>query len=171
MERFISPLLGLIILLTISLPAHALNNQQVFGWVERVQIMQGQLTLKAKLDTGAATSSLDATNIHLFKRGGKSYVRFTIADPQSGELMTLEKPRLRRVRIKRHNGQHQRRPVIEIDICLGHNQRTVEVNLINRSQFIYPLLLGRSALDGIAVIDPSDTFLSKPNCHSTNHSP
>lgn len=137
---------------------------EIFGWVERVELLDGMLSVKAKLDTGAVTSSLDATEIQRFRRGGKRWVRFTVTDPDSGESMQLEKLLERNVRIVRHDGEYQRRPVVNMDICLGGFHRSVEVNLIDRSNFIYPMLLGRSALDGIALIDSSSTFLNPPHC-------
>jgi hypothetical protein len=39
-----------------------------------------------------------------------------------------------------------------------------DVSLIDRSEFIYPLLLGRSALSSFALVDPGGTFLGEPGC-------
>ncbi|MFU8832681.1 MAG: ATP-dependent zinc protease, partial [Wenzhouxiangella sp.] len=137
---------------------------EIFGWVEWVKLLDGELRLKAKLDTGAANSSLDATNISRFRKDGERWVRFTVTDPDNGTSLDLEKPLVRNVRIVRHGGEHQRRPVIEMPICLGHQTRLVEVNLIDRSNFIYPMLLGRSALEGFALIDSGQTFQHSPDC-------
>lgn len=141
---------------------------EIFGWVERVQLLDGDLSVKAKLDTGAANSSLDASDIRSFRRGGKRLVEFTVTDPDSQEVLRLEKPLVRNVRIVRHDGHHQRRPVIKIPICLGSRLREVEVNLIDRSNFIYPMLLGRSALEGFALIDSGQTFQHPPACDFGN---
>ena len=140
------------------------GEMEIFGWVERVKLMDGELSLKAKLDSGAANSSLDATNIERFRRDGARYIRFTVTDPDSGEDLMLEKPLVRNVRIVRHSGQHQRRPVIKMPICLGDRSMEVEVNLIDRSNFIYPMLLGRSAMKGFALIDSGETFMNPPRC-------
>jgi hypothetical protein len=137
---------------------------EIFGWVEWVKLLEGDLRLKAKLDTGAANSSLDASNIERFRRSGERWVRFTVTDPDSGDQMELEKRLVRNVRIIRHDGNHQRRPVIKMEICVGDRIREVEVNLIDRSNFIYPMLLGRSALEGFALIDSGQTFQNRPRC-------
>lgn len=137
---------------------------EIFGWVERVEVMDGQLSLKAKLDTGAATSSLDATDIERFRKDGKRWVRFTITDPESDEKIELERPLVRNVRIIRHSGNHQRRAVVELPLCFGPFYREVEFSLIDRSNFIYPVLLGRSALEGHALIDSGETFINYPDC-------
>ncbi len=143
------------------------HHLEIFGWVERVELLDGKFSMKAKLDSGAANSSLDATDIERFERDDQRWVRFTVTDPESEEQAVLEKPLVRNVRIVRHSGEYQRRPVIELPICLGDQRRVVEVNLIDRSNFIYPLLLGRSALEGYALIDSGETFLFSPQCAPT----
>ena len=82
---------------------------QVFGWIEKVMIVPGRRwKVEAKLDTGADTSSLDARNIRRVRVGDKAYVRFSVFDPLTGESVSLRRPYVRSVRIRRHDGQHQR---------------------------------------------------------------
>ncbi len=146
------------------------DDRQIFGWVERVKLLDGDLTVDALLDTGAQNSSLDASNIWRFREDGRRMVRFTITDPETRDQLTLEKPLIRNVRIIRHEGHHQRRPVIHLPVCLGGKLRVVEVNLIDRSQLTYPMLLGRSALQDFALVDPSQQFLHPPSCEFRNDS-
>lgn len=141
---------------------------QIFGWVEKVQLFDGDLAVYALLDTGAQTSSLDASNIRRFRRDGQRMVRFTVTDPESGDELTLEKPLIRNVRIIRHDGNHQRRPVIKLPLCLGGKLREVEVNLIDRSQLTYPMLLGRSVLQDFALVDSGQRLLHPPSCEFQN---
>jgi hypothetical protein len=138
--------------------------KEIMGWVERVEIVDSELTMKAKLDSGAKTSSLDASDIEIYREDGKRWVRFTITDADSQQSSTLERPLHRYVRIIRHSGEHQRRPVVELEVCLGHYKSSIEFSLIDRSNFIYPVLLGRSALAGQFLLDLEDTFLSDPDC-------
>ena len=140
------------------------SEAEIFGWAEPVILEEAGYRLDAKLDTGADTSSLDAIDIRRFRRKGKSYVRFTVEDHDEGETVRLERPLLRRVRIKQHAGDSQLRSVVSLTVCLGEHRREVEFSLIDRSQFDYPVLLGRSALAGIAVVDPEATSLSEPAC-------
>lgn len=173
--RSITFLLGLVSLLAgsltaVSVHADSVERQEleVFGWVERIELLDGTLSLKAKLDTGAANSSLDATDIERFRKNDKRWVRFKVTDPDSGDFLTLEKPLVRNVRIVRHGGDYQRRPVVLMPICLGDRRREVEVNLIDRSSFIYPMLLGRSALKEFALVDSGQTFAFPPKCGDRN---
>lgn len=145
--------------------AHARDpSKTIFGYVERVIITSSGLSLKAKLDTGAETSSLDAHNIQRFRRGDARYVRFDVKDPKTGDFVTLERPLARMVRIKEHDGPSMRRPVVKMWICLGHLTQQVEVSLTSRSEFIYPLLIGRSAMRSSVIVDPELTFTSNAKC-------
>lgn len=138
----------------------------VYGWVEFVELhLNGQpLKLKAKLDTGARSSSLDATDVEPFERDGQRWVRFRVSLPGLEESALMEQPVARYVRIKRHSGPNDRRPVIRLSLCIGDELRTVDVNLADRGRFIYPLLLGRKALAHLAVVDPARTFMRQPGC-------
>jgi hypothetical protein len=49
-------------------------------------------------------------------------------------------------------------------MCVADRLLDVEVSLVDRSEFTYRLLLGRSALEPFALIDPAATFLSRPRC-------
>lgn len=146
-------------------PVSMAGEKLILGWVEKVVIpAEAALTLEAKLDTGADTSSLDAKVLKRFRRDGKHWLRFSVLDPATKERVILERPYLRGVRIKRHDGKHQRREVADLAICLGDRLHTIEVTLINREQFEYPLLLGRSALKGFALVDPGLKLTQNPRC-------
>lgn len=138
----------------------------VYGWVEFVELhLDGHpLKLKAKLDTGARSSSLDATDVEPFERDGQRWVRFRVSLPGLQKSALMEQPVARYVRIKRHRGPYDRRPVIRLPLCLGDELRTIDVNLADRGRFIYPLLLGRKALARLAVVDPARTFIREPGC-------
>jgi hypothetical protein len=140
------------------------SSRTIFGYVERVIISDQGFSVKAKLDTGAETSSLDAHNIQRFRRGGDRYVRFEVIDPETGNMITLERELARTVRIRQHNRPPVQRPVIKMWLCIGHLMQRVEVNLTPRTDFIYPLLVGRSAMRGAIIVDPDLSFTSRPRC-------
>jgi hypothetical protein len=139
--------------------------KQVYGWIEDVLIdPRHALKLPAKLDTGADTTSLDARNIRRARRDGEDYVRFVVTEPATGESVELEKPFVRAVRIKGHGNEPARRVVVRMRICIGDRSRSIEVNLVDRAHFEYPLLLGRNALRDVAVIDPNLRRTREPSC-------
>lgn len=153
-------------------PAAEAREKDLFGWVEPVIVSSQKIELKAKLDTGAETSSLDATGIRRLRRRstGERFVEFDVTDPGSGEVITIKKKLVREVRIKQHDGSFQLRPVVMLPVCLGTHHRNIEVSLIDRSEFLYPLLLGRRALAGIALVDPDETLTTRPDCEDPKRS-
>jgi hypothetical protein len=143
----------------------SVREKQILGWIEHAVISSERIQVKAKLDTGAKTTSLHAVNIKRFKRDGKRMVRFTVEDPDSDRRFEMERPLVRSVRIKESVGDEpSRRPVVELWLCVGSVGREVEVNLVDRSRFNYPLLIGRSAMAGLIVVDSDETFTQPPAC-------
>lgn len=137
--------------------------KEMVGWVEKVRIYPGGLVLKAKIDSGAQTSSINCNCITPIDRQGEKWVRFSVIG-EKGKLHWYERKILRTARIKRHFGKSQERFVIKMGICLGHVYKDAEVNLVDRSGLNYPLLIGRNFLKGSHTIDPGETFISKPQC-------
>lgn len=140
------------------------GNKIILGYVEKVIISEHGFSVKARLDTGAQTSSLDARNIERFRRDGESFVRFEVLDPDSGDTVTLERPVERNVRIRQHGGSFMRRPVVKMWLCVADVMQQVEVNLTPRDEFLYPFLIGRSAMSGRIIVDPSQSLTAKPQC-------
>ncbi|MGL5742091.1 MAG: ATP-dependent zinc protease family protein [Legionella sp.] len=144
----------------------ATNQTQIYGYVEKVSFPGKELTLSAKLDTGAKSASLNAINITEITKNGTPYLRFTV--PTKNGESQFEAEYKGRVKIKIRDGEHGseilahapiKRPVVLLDIQLGDKIKTIKVNLTNRKRFLYPLLLGRDAIiafDG--AINPALTF-------------
>jgi hypothetical protein len=139
------------------------DDLRVAGWIERASIFPGDLNVKAKLDTGAKHSSLNAKHIKEFERDGTTWVRFELKN-WKGRMASFEAPVVRVATIKQHDAESAKRPVIQLGICLGNVYKEVEVNLEDRSKFNYQLLIGRSYLKNSFLVDASATFTLKPNC-------
>jgi hypothetical protein len=143
----------------------AAQEKQVIGWIEKVRIHPGNLILRAKLDTGAENSSINALSITDFVRDGKKWIRFGVSN-LLGEQVILEREMIRMAEIKRKGTESQKRPVIHLGICLGGIYREVEVNLVDRSKFDYWMLIGRSFMEGHFVVDPSVAYRTEPHCRA-----
>ena len=139
--------------------------KQSVGWIETVSIAPGDVVFHAKLDTGADNGSIHAFDITPFKKDGKDWVRFSIQN-RHGERQTLEREIIRIARIKRVMGSSQERYVVRLAICLGNTKLETEVNLVDRSNFSYPVLIGRSFLAGNVTLDPSKSYTVQPNCNN-----
>src|SRR3990172_10739362 len=138
------------------------ETQKVIGWLEMTRVYPGNLKIRAKFDTGAKVSSLNAQNLLIFNRNGESWVKFKLYSGE--ESFIIEKKILDTVNIKKKHGGVEQRPVIKIGICIGSTYREVKVNLINRSSFNYQLLIGRDDSKEQFLIDPSLTFTNEPIC-------
>lgn len=141
------------------------SQQTIAGYLERVALVEHDLVLKARLDTGATLSSLNALDLERFERDGQDWVRFDVRDPEDKQQrITLEHPVKRNIRIVQHSGKHQLRPVIELTLCVGEQLRRADVSLVDRSQFTYQLLVGRNHLRNALLIDPGRRYLLEPEC-------
>lgn len=139
------------------------------GSIERVSFAAlPDLIVNARLDTGATTSSIHAQNVRAFNKQGQEWVRFDLilVDDQ-GEVLrkTLESPRKRVVRIKNHDGNHDLRYVVELALCFNGGMQSTSFTLADRSEFNYPVLLGREFLNGRVIIDPEETFITDMPCN------
>lgn len=158
-DIFLFALTGILLLGADAWPAE----KQVAGWIENVIIFPGNIQIKAKLDTGARHSSLNARNIQEIQRNGEPWIRFEVTNWE-GRTVSFEQKIIRTAKIKEHHGQSQERAVTRIGICLGKTFKEVEVNLVDRSKFNYQMLIGRSFLRDSFIVDPSKTFLLEPQC-------
>ncbi|HEY1096519.1 MAG TPA: RimK/LysX family protein [Alphaproteobacteria bacterium] len=154
-----------IAVLTVSV-AHAAAQQAIMGWVERVYIESIDSNFKAKLDTGATTSSMRAIVLKVMDEKDEKNRRVVFqVENEKGETNTLERKLVRFVKIKMRNGTFQRRPVVEMDFCIAGRHVISEVNLAPRTDFIYPVLIGRNMMvDGGIIVDPSRTFTAPARC-------
>ncbi|UFH51767.1 ATP-dependent zinc protease [Pseudomonas sp. KNUC1026] len=122
----------------------------------------GVAGLRAKIDTGASTSSLHASEIEPFERDGERWVRF---NAHLGSVVQLrhrrcEAPLVAIKTIKSSNGQAQTRYTIRTPLALGDRVWQVEFTLACRKAMRYRLLLGSKALvTGQLVVNPGVTYV------------
>jgi len=126
----------------------------VIGAVERIYFPPMKSPFLARVDTGATTSSIDATNIKRFERDGQKWVSFTLVNRETKEKMDFEKPLTRRVKIIRV-GEEEHRLTVDMNVRMGNETFVEEFTLNERNDFEYQGLLGRNILSGRAVVDVS----------------
>ena len=115
--------------------------------------------LTAKVDTGAYTSSLNATDIKTFEQNGQKMVGFTTTS-HHGQTIACQAPLVSRKKIKSSTGVGRRRLVIKTMVRLpGGFQWEVFFSLADRSVMKCPLLLGRRALSGYFLVDTQTSHL------------
>jgi len=155
---------ALLAALWLACPAPACAQSKVtIGRIERARLYPSGLLLKAKIDTGARSCSLNAQKLTVFTRDGEAWARFIVTNHHD-RTVTLERKIIRTGTIKQKNNHPEKRPVILMGICIGRHYREVEVNLVDRSDFNYPLLIGRAYLQGDFLVDPDHKYTREPRC-------
>ncbi|MDT8406458.1 MAG: RimK/LysX family protein [Methylococcales bacterium] len=144
------------------------GEKRIAGWVEKVVLEEGQFILTAKLDTGARTSSIHAQDIGYFTRDGEDWVRFVlpVETKQGNKNQPIEAKLHRMVKIKRHTLPSAERPVIHLGFCLNDHYYVTQFTLADRSNYHYPVLLGRRFLKGRLLVDSATQFTQPKQVHS-----
>lgn len=141
---------------------------QTVGWIENGQVSGIDQEIKFKLDTGATTTSINAEILEepneITESGGMIRFRFSNGD---GISEVYELPVKRWVKIESRTQDYIRRPVVQMKLCVAGRWVDEEVNLADRSDFNYSVLIGRNMLSkGKLAIDSSATFTQNFDCSS-----
>jgi hypothetical protein len=136
-----------------------LGGKEIIGAIEWLYIDPPGRHFRARIDSGAETSSLSAADVIEFERDGDEWVRFYFQPDTADELVEFEVPIKRTVLVRQISSDDpERRFVVELDIRLGDQLQTTEFTLTDRSSMTYPLLLGRAFLLDLYVIDVSRSY-------------
>ncbi len=133
----------------------------VIGWREWVGLPDlGVKTIKAKVDTGARSSSLHAYDLEEFERGGGMYVRFKIHPVQrkNDRVVETEAEVLENRSVRSSSGKAALRPVIVTHVALLGQIWPIELTLANRDAMGFRMLLGREAFRGRFFVDAGKSY-------------
>jgi len=134
----------------------------VVGWREWVALPElGIPAIKAKIDTGARSSSIHAFDVETFRRRGAQYVRFKVHPFQrdSAATVTAEARVIDQRRVRSSSGHADQRLVIVTELELLGERWPIELTLANRDQMGFRMLLGREAFRGRCLVDAGRSFL------------
>lgn len=133
------------------------------GWREWMGLPAlGLPLIKAKVDTGARTSTLHAFYVDPFRRRGTQLVRFGI-HPLRGRTDVVihgETEVIDRRQVADSGGHRELRYVVLTPLRLGGLEWPIEVTLTNRETMLFRMLLGRTAIAGRALVDPDRSYLT-----------
>ena len=117
--------------------------------------------IKARVDSGAKTSSIHAFNIQSFRRGSMLWVSFEVHPIQKNRkaVVRCERPVIDKRKVKSSSGVAETRYVVQVPMKVADQTWDVELTLANRDSMGYRMLLGREAMSGRMVVDPSDSFV------------
>jgi len=106
--------------------------------------------LRAKVDTGAATSALHAFDARIVEEGGATTVSFRVLEDQPAVTLPVENF----TAVRSSNGEREVRPVVLLPLQVAGRTFNVLATLTDRSAMRFPVLLGRSTLAGRFIVDP-----------------
>lgn len=114
-----------------------------------------------RVDTGARTSSLHVDNIVEFVKNDKQWISFDIhPDYHNVDKVVRREAPIKSVRnVKTSNEASEKRYVIRTNIVIGDQSWRIQLNLTDRSNMNYLMLLGREAMSGRLIVDPEKEYV------------
>ena len=131
------------------------------GWREWIALPDWHVEyLKAKIDTGARTSSLHAFDLEAFDRDGAQWARFEVHPWQrttsGGVVVEAEIAAWRPVRSS--SGKVDERPVVNTTLVIADHCVSAEITLTRRDEMGFRMLIGREAIRTRFVVDPGASY-------------
>ncbi|GAB2650967.1 ATP-dependent zinc protease family protein [Vibrio panuliri] len=135
------------------------DGRLILGEKEWVYIPGLEESFRARVDTGATTSSISAVEIVPFERDGKDWVKFKMEhDGVRSKEIALPVERWVKIKQSSAEGSH-RRAVVYAWIEIGDHKEKTEFTLADRTHLSFPVLLGRSFFRDVAVVDVSRKYV------------
>lgn len=135
--------------------------KSIIGWREWVSLPDLNIAkIKAKIDTGARTSTLHALDIAPFTKAGEMWIRFSVHPVQDDDATAVQceaKVFERRI-ITNSGGGQEERYVIKTPLYIGDSNWLIELTLTNRAGLGFRMLIGRTALKGRVIVDPAVSY-------------
>ena len=132
------------------------------GWREWVSLPElGLPGIKAKVDTGARTSSIHAFDIETFSHSdGSDWVAFSVMPIQraTGIVRHCKAPLVDLRSVTDSGGHAEQRFCISSQLVVGTVTRTVEITLAQRNDMLFRMLLGRTTLKPDIVVNPQLSY-------------
>lgn len=144
--------------------AATVDDKAIVGAAEWVVLEDYKIAINGRIDTGAATTSINALNIEEFERDGKKWVKFDLPDangnPHKIEAKFEGYDNIIQSSMQGSSGK-MTRTYISIKIRIGNICKNAILNLANRSHMTYPILIGREFLKDYAVVDVGRKYVHK----------
>ncbi|MFC4727631.1 ATP-dependent zinc protease [Coralloluteibacterium thermophilus] len=137
-----------------------MGERRVLGWREWVGLPDfGIPAVRAKIDTGARSSALHVDGLETFHVDGRERVRFRLrTGEEDARLVVAEADVLDRRTVTDSGGHRTLRIFVRTTVMLGGQAFPAEINLSNRHNMSFPMLVGRTALSGLFLVDPARSW-------------
>jgi hypothetical protein len=130
------------------------------GWREWLALPElGLPALKAKVDTGARSSALHVDTLEWLQRDGGQWVRFTLRPASDLSVLSAQAEVIEVRPVTDSGGRTSHRPFIRTAIEVAGLRWPIEINLTSRTNMLFPMLLGRTAMAGRLRVDPARSYV------------
>ena len=142
------------------------------GWREWVGLPGlGLPRVRAKLDTGARTSALHVDRQWRFTEAGAPWVGFALVPGRRSGMVEAFAPILDERMVTDSGGHRTLRVFLRTRLALAGASREIDINLADRCGMRFPMLLGRTALAGMFVVNPLASFIHRRKARGTIAAP
>ncbi len=134
------------------------ESKLIIGWREMIAIPDwGIPELRAKMDTGARSSAIDVASSEILPEGR---VRFEVVldRKKRDRKRIIEASISRRTSIRSSTGETRDRLMVLVEVKIGPIMKPVEFSLVCRKNMLCRALLGRRALEGDFLVDPTRKY-------------
>lgn len=144
----------------VSVETHTKSGNLILGEKEWIYIKPLNRNVLARVDTGATSSSISAIDIKTYKKDGKSFVDFKLAH-KKWQSKTMTYPVTRWVEVVQSTSEEpsSSRPVVQLEVQVGDYKTKTDFTLTDRTHLQYPVLLGRTFIDNVALVDVSHKYV------------
>ena len=156
-RRVVSSVTGLTLFFLFAATGNAAPRRITLGTVEDVILLPWGVKLPARIDTGAAKSSLYAQELRI----KENMAEFRLPEKYGGLRLRLPIVEWRHLRTKEGL---KRRPVVDLELCIGPKRLRTRVALDDRAGLKYPFLVGRNTLSGTFIVNTKKRRVAPPHC-------
>ena len=134
----------------------------IIGRFEHIDVLSGLQNIPAKIDSGAFRSSIHVKEAKVVKKGKSRLLSFTLlGHPIYGDELKIQTKKFKTISVRSSNGHVAERYEVTLKIRLGYKVFNTSFTLNNRSENIFPVLIGRRAINGRFMIDPQNTGIDR----------
>jgi len=147
---------------TITMPVSTPRRKRLpaLGWREWLALPDlGISAIRAKIDSGARSSALHVEHLSTHLVDGREWVRFGVRAGSDDTITDCDAPVLHRRHVTDSGGHVTERVFIRTTLRLGHKRYAIDINLTDRRNMLFPMLLGRTAMAGRWIVDPGRSYL------------
>ena len=136
--------------------------QIIIGRAEELDFLGYALRVPSKIDTGAYRSSIHATHIKVVNVEGKDQLHFMILGHKCAPVSRpVVADRFEKIKVRSSNGEESERYEVTFKVKVGPKIFNTSFSLADRSNNVFPVLIGREALKKRFIVDPSKTSVPR----------